>query len=113
MPENARYPVGGYEQAVHAAINTVRAAGPAGARVDDPELFSAFFQRIYSKNTSFNRWWYLLLYISNNINNTIGLTGFSAVWFKISNVRNLIRFTAFFLHKMIFDVTISIENLGK
>ena len=47
MSQNARYPLGGYEQAVQAAINTVRSCGSENAELHDPDLFRAFFERLY------------------------------------------------------------------
>ena len=48
MPENAKYPLGGYEQAVQAAMNVIRLKGPKRSELHDPELFCEYFNRLYS-----------------------------------------------------------------
>jgi CRISPR-associated endonuclease/helicase Cas3 len=47
MPENAKYPLGGYKQSVQAAINTIKLHGPKNAELHDPELFRRFFEALY------------------------------------------------------------------
>jgi hypothetical protein len=47
-PEAAKYPVGGYRQAVQAAKLTIASLGSIPAELHNPELYVRYFQRLYS-----------------------------------------------------------------